>query len=42
MFHGFGQAKFPYGGLILGWSQFSLRRQLPQKTTLNLKAVKFY
>jgi len=23
-FHGFGQAKFPYDGLVLGSSQFSL------------------
>jgi len=34
-FHGLGQAKFPYGGLDLGLSQFSLL--LP----LKLKVVKF-
>jgi len=41
-FYGFGQAKFPYGGLVLGLSQFSLLPQLPLKTTmLKLKVVKF-
>jgi len=39
-FHGFGQAKFAYGGLVLGSSQFSLLPQLPLKTMLDLKAVK--
>ncbi len=29
MFHGFGQGKFAYGGLILGLSQFTLLPQLP-------------
>jgi hypothetical protein len=38
-FHRFGQAKFPYGGLVLGSSQFSLLLQLPQKMTLNIKVV---
>jgi len=41
MFHGLGQAKFADGGLVLGSSQFSLLSQLPQKTMLNLKVVKF-
>jgi len=40
VFHGFGQAKFPCGGLVLSSSQISLLPQLPQKTTLNLKVVK--
>jgi len=40
-FHGFGQVKFPYGGLVLGPSQFSPLPQLPQKATLNSKVVKF-
>ncbi len=35
-FHGLGQAKFSYGGLVLGSSQFSLLPQLPQKMTLNV------
>ena len=35
-FHGFGQAKFAYGGLILGLSQFALLPQL----MLGLKVVK--
>jgi len=39
-FHGFGQAKFSYGSLALGSSQFTLLTQLPQKMTLNLKVVK--
>jgi len=39
-FHGFGQAKFPDGGLVLGLSQFSILPQLPQKTMLCLKGVK--
>ncbi len=39
-FHGFGQAKFPNGGLVLGSSQFSILPQLPQKTMLGLKGVK--
>jgi len=30
-FCGFGQAKFTYGGSVLGLSQFSLLPQLPQK-----------
>jgi hypothetical protein len=40
-FHGFGKAKLPYGGLVLGSSQFSPLPQLPQKATLNSKVVKF-
>ncbi len=34
-------AKFAYGGLALGQSQFSLLPQMPQKIMLNLKMVKF-
>jgi len=37
---GFGQAKFSYGGSILGSSQIALLPQLPLKMTLNLKVVK--
>jgi len=33
VFQGFGQAKIPYSGLVLGSSQFSLLPQLPQKTS---------
>ena len=40
-FNRFVQAKFAYGGLVLGSSQFTLLPQLPQKMTLNLKVVKF-
>jgi len=32
-FHGFGQAKFPDGGLVSGSSQFSTLPQPPQKNT---------
>jgi len=39
-FHRFGQAKFPYGGSILGSSQFSILPQLPPKIVLNSKVVK--
>jgi len=42
VFHGFGQAKFAYGGLILGSSQFTLLPKLPLKMMLSLKVVKFY
>ncbi len=38
--HRIGQAKFAYGGLILGSRQFTLLRQLPLKTILSLKVVK--
>jgi len=41
-FHGFGQAKFAYGGLTLGLSQFTLLPKLPLTTTLDLKVVKIY
>jgi hypothetical protein len=41
VFHGFGQAKFPNGRLVLGSCQFSLLPQLPLKTMLNWKVVKF-
>jgi len=40
-FHRFGQAKFPDGGLVLNSSQFSILPQLPLKTMLSLKVVKF-
>jgi len=39
-FHGFGQAKFPDGGLVLDSSQFSILPQLPSKILLNSKVVK--
>jgi len=39
-FHGFGQAKFAYGSLVIGSSQFTLLPPLPVKTKLNLKVVK--
>jgi len=37
----FTSAKFPYGGFVLGLSQFSLPPQLPHKMTLNLKVIIF-
>jgi len=40
VFHRFGQAKFAYGGLVLGLSQFLLLPQPPQKMTLTSKVVK--
>jgi len=40
VFHGFGQAKFAYGGSILGSSQFTLLPQLPVKAMVDLKVVK--
>jgi len=40
VFHGFGQAKFADGGLILGSSQFTLLPLLPLKTSLDIKVVK--
>jgi len=39
-FHGFGQAKFPDGGLALDSSQFSILPQLHQNTMLSSKGVK--
>jgi len=39
-FHIFGQAKFAYGGSILGSSKFTLLPKLPLKTMLSLKVVK--
>jgi len=39
-FHGFGQAKFAYAGLVLGSSQFNLLPQMPLKTMLDLKVAK--
>jgi len=35
LFHGFGQAKFAYGGLVLGLSQFSILPQLPLMPSMN-------
>jgi len=40
VFHGFGQAKFAYGGSILGLSQLSLLSEMPLKMRLNLKGVR--
>jgi len=40
VFHGFGQAKFADGGLILGLRQLSLLSVLPLKTMLDLKVLK--
>ena len=40
VFHRFGQAKFAYGGPVLGSSQFLLLPQLPQKMMLASKVVK--
>jgi len=39
-FHGYGQAKFPDVGSILGSSQFTLLPQLPPKIMRYSKAVK--
>jgi len=39
-FHRFGQAKFAFGGSILGFIQFTLQPQLPPKMMLYLKVVK--
>ena len=39
-FHRFGQAKFVYGGPVLGSSQFLLLPQLPQKMRFASKVVK--
>jgi hypothetical protein len=39
--HEFGHAKFGYGGLVLGSSQFSILPQLPQKWHWNQKWSKF-
>jgi len=40
VFHGFGQAKFAYGGSFLGSTQFTQLPQLPLKAMLDLKKVK--
>jgi len=37
-FHGFGQAKFPNGCLILGTSQFLILPQLPKKIDAQFKS----
>jgi len=39
-FHGFGQAKFAYGGLVLGSSLFTILPLLPLKLLLNKKVVR--
>jgi len=39
-FHGLGQAKFAYGGSVLGLNQFTLLPKMPLKMMLDLKAVK--
>jgi len=39
-FHGFGKAKFPDGGLVLGLSQFLILPQLPPKILLSSKVIK--
>jgi len=39
-FHGFGHAKFPDGGSVLGSSQFSTLPQLPPKILLDSKVFK--
>jgi len=39
-FHGFGQAKYPDGGLFLGSSQFTILLQLPPKIMLDSKVAK--
>jgi hypothetical protein len=36
----FGQAKFPDGGLVLGWNQFLILPQLPLKMMRHFKMVK--
>jgi hypothetical protein len=38
--HGFGQAKFPHGGSVLGFNQISILPQLPPKIILDSKVVK--
>ncbi len=40
VFHGFRQAKFPYGGSILYLRQLSLLSELPLKMMLDLKLLK--
>jgi hypothetical protein len=40
VFHGFGQAKFAYGGSILGSSQLTVLPQLTSKMMLSLKVLK--
>jgi len=40
VFHRFGQAKFPDGGLVLGASQFSILPQLHPKILPDSKVVK--
>ena len=39
-FHGFGQAKFPYGDLVIDLYQFTLLPQLHLKMMLGLKVFK--
>jgi len=38
VFHRYGQAKFPDGGLVLGSSQFSNLPQLPLETSAQFKS----
>jgi len=40
VFQGFGQAKFPDGGSVLGSSQFSTLPELPPKIMIYSKVVK--
>jgi len=40
VFHGFGQAKFPDGGSVLGSSQFSILPLVAFKNTSGLKSGK--
>jgi len=39
-FHGFGKAKFPDGGLVLGSSHFTIMPRQPPEIMLVLKVVK--
>jgi len=38
MFHGFGQAKFPDGGLVLGSSQFAILSPAASKNNARFKS----
>jgi len=40
VFYGVSKAKFAYGGLILGLSQFTLLPHLPLKRMLDLQVIK--
>jgi len=39
-FHSYGEAKFANGGLVLGWSKFSLLPPTDSKNLLDWKVVK--